>query len=147
MTGLGIFAGFVLGLACSTRKGKEFRNDLWEGYRTGGIIGKWKVVNKELSASGQEFINMIDELFHSPEIKSAIEKGKTKLEELQKEGSKKVKSVRKTIAKKATSTAKKKPVIATRKPQTRKTTTTRKKSTSTAKKPSNTMKRTVRKIS
>ncbi len=142
MTGVGIFVGFMLGLACSTRKGKEFRDDLWEGYRKGGIMGKWKVANTELHSAGQEFINMLDEVFHSPEMKTVIEKGKTQIEKVQNEYEKKATKVKKTIAKKAATT---------KKAVAKKASSTAKKATASAKKAtkkaSTTMKRTVKKIS
>lgn len=141
MIGFGLFVGFVLGLSCATRKGKEFRDDLWEGYRKEGILGKWRVVTHELSGAGQEFINMFDELFRSPEMKTALEKGKTHLEKLQTEGEKKIKEVKKTVANKASEAAKS-ATTATKKATKKATTKARK----TVKKAGNEMKRTVRKI-
>lgn len=124
MVGFGLAIGWMLGLATATRKGKEFRDDLWTGYRKGGIIGKWKVVQKEMGAAGGEFINMVDELFHSPEFEEMVDKGKVHLEKIGKETEKAVKTTTKKIASKAKSKTKstpKKRATSTARKTTRKT--------------------------
>jgi hypothetical protein len=148
--GFGMVMGWVMGLATSTRKGKEFREDLWKGYRDGGILGKWKVLQKELAGAGGEFITMIDEVLHSPEFEEMVDKGKVHLDKLQEETRKATERTRKTIAEKAKHMVEKKPVAksvatntSTSKTATKKTTTQRKPKTSS----SSTMKKTVRKVS
>lgn len=71
---LGLTSGALFGLLFAQDKGKELRTKLKKEWKGGG--SGFKTVAANMKGMGHDFMNTMDELTDSPQIKSALNKGK-----------------------------------------------------------------------